>query len=100
LNEKINNIAIISGSGSLPRLLSEALIKENKCHVIVYFSNKAPSWGSRKSFKISADFEKIGKLFDELKSHFYYSFSSNYRFWIRLSWSINLNIGFNMRLGA
>ena len=68
MNEKINNIAIISGSGSLPRLLSEALIKENKCHAIVYFSNKAPSWGSKKSFKISADFEKIGKLFDELKA--------------------------------
>jgi DUF1009 family protein len=36
------------------------------CYSILF--SKAPSWGSKKSFKISADFEKIGKLFDELKA--------------------------------
>jgi len=68
LSREINNIAIISGSGSLPRLLSEALLTENKSHALVYFSNQAPCWAAKKSPMILAEFEKIGKLFGVLKA--------------------------------
>ena len=68
MSREINNIAIISGSGSLPRLLSEALLTENKSHALVYFSNQAPCWAAKKSPMILAEFEKIGKLFGELKA--------------------------------
>ena len=68
MSREINNIAIISGSGSLPRLLSEALLTQNKSHALVYFSNQAPCWAAKTSHMISAEFEKIGKLFGELKA--------------------------------
>ena len=68
MSREINNIAIISGSGSLPRLLSEALLTQNKSHALVYFSNQAPCWAAKKTHMISAEFEKIGKLFGELKA--------------------------------
>lgn len=67
MNFDINNIAIISGSGSLPKLLSKKLILENKNHAVVYFSDNAPDWISEKNVIISANFEQIGKLFDELR---------------------------------
>lgn len=64
-----NNIAIISGTGSLPRLLSENLLLKNIKHTVVYFSEMNPKWASPKVDLVYGKIEQIGKLFEELKSN-------------------------------
>jgi DUF1009 family protein len=68
LNRGINNkIAIVSGTGSLPRLLSEELLIKKLDHVVVHFSNLAPVWVSSKVNVISGKIEQIGSIFEKLK---------------------------------
>lgn len=68
MNRGINNkIAIVSGTGSLPRLLSEELLIKKLDHVVVHFSNLAPVWVSSKVNVISGKIEQIGSIFEKLK---------------------------------
>lgn len=70
MNEEINDkVAIISGTGSLPRFLSESLLKKNIKHLVVYFSEIKPTWTSPKVDMIFGEIEQIGKLFVDLKSN-------------------------------
>lgn len=70
MNEEINDkVAIISGTGSLPRFLSESLLKKNIKHLVVYFSEIKPTWTSPKVDMIFGEIEQIGKLFADLKSN-------------------------------
>ena len=72
INKKINRkIAIISGTGSLPRLLSEELLTKRIEHSVVYFSKLAPEWVSPNVNIISGKIEQIGSTFKELQSNDY-----------------------------
>ena len=69
MNKNNNKIAIISGSGSLPMILSQKMLQENIEHCIVFFTSFPPKWVSERSKIIKADFERIGNLFDQLRSN-------------------------------
>ena len=62
-------MAIISGSGSLPMILSQKMLQENVEHCIVFFTSFPPNWISGKLKIIKADIEKIGNLFAQLRSN-------------------------------
>lgn len=62
-------MAIISGSGSLPMILSQKMLQENVEHCIVFFTSFPPNWISGKLKIIKADIEKIGNLFTQLRSN-------------------------------
>ena len=72
INKEINRkIAIISGKGNLPRLLSEELLTKKIEHTVVYFSKLTPEWVSSEVNVISGKIEQIGAIFKELKSNNY-----------------------------
>lgn len=64
-----SKVAIISGSGSLPRLLAEELSTKNIKHTVVYFSEIKPTWALSNVDMIYGKIEQIGSLFDKLKSN-------------------------------
>jgi len=66
-NKNTNKIAIISGTGILPQLLSEELLKKELDHLVVHFNSAAPNWISQNISIIEAKIEQIAKLFDQLK---------------------------------
>ena len=67
MNKNNNKIAIISGSGLLPMILSQKMLKEQKEHCIVYFTSFPPEWVSGETCVIKANFERIGELFNQLR---------------------------------
>ena len=72
INKEINRkIAVISGKGSLPRLLSEELLTKKIEHTVVYFSKLTPEWVSSEVNVIYGKIEQIGAIFKELKSNNY-----------------------------
>ena len=72
INKEINRkIAIVSGKGSLPRLLSEELLIKKVEHTVVCFSKLTPEWVSSEVNVISGKIEQIGSIFKELKSNNY-----------------------------
>jgi hypothetical protein len=72
INKEINRkIAIISGKGNLPRLLSEELLTKKIEHTVVYFSKLTPEWVSSEVNVIYGKIEQIGAIFKELKSNNY-----------------------------
>ena len=67
MNKNNNKIAIISGSGLLPMILSQKMLKEHIEHCLVYFTSFPPEWVSSETSVIKANFERIGKLFNQLR---------------------------------